>query len=340
MERAVACIIASMKRVLVIANNLSQASFRVRIAALAPLLAERGFLLDVQVRPRGLFAAPKLWKILKSAKDAHAVVLQRKLLDPWEARSLRHHARRIFYDVDDAVMYHNRPVGLISRWRTDRRFHATAKVLDHVLAGNEYLANVFRREGRPASVIPTMVDCARYIAKQHQPTDSPRLVWIGSNSTLNYLEKFLPALEDAAQTVKGLRLLTIGDKTVSSSVLTIEHEKWTEHGEAAALARGDIGIAPTPTDQWTLGKCGFKILQYMAAGLPVIASPVGANEQIVQDNVTGLLSRSPEEWPAAIARLCGDVSLRAKMGNAGRTLAGDHYSLQVAADRWACLLSE
>jgi glycosyltransferase involved in cell wall biosynthesis len=266
------------------------------------------------------------------------VILQRKLLDPWEAAMLRRHARRIFYDVDDAVMYHNRPVRLISRWRTDRRFRATAGVLDHVIAGNEYLADVFRKQGRPATVIPTMVDCARYMAKVHQPTDSPRLVWIGSNSTLNYLEKFMPMIEQAAGIVPGLRLLTIGDKTVTSSIIPVEHEPWSEETEAAALSRGDIGIAPTPSDQWTLGKCGFKILQYMAAGLPVIASPVGANAQIVQDGVTGLLPTDPAQWPAAIAKLAGDVELRARMGQAGRELAALRYSLEVAADAWVKLL--
>ena len=329
-----------MHRVLVIANNLSQASFRVRIAALAPLLAERGFQLDVQLRPRGFFSGPRLYQLFRSARDAHAVILQRKLLDPWEAALLRRHARKILYDVDDAVMYHNRPVGRISRWRTDRRFRATAAVLDHVVAGNEYLADVFRQQGRSATVIPTMVDCARYTSKAHQPTNTPRLVWIGSNSTLNYLEKFMPMIEQAAGTVRRLRLLTIADKTVGSAVFPVEHEPWSEKIEAAALGRGDIGIAPTPSDQWTLGKCGFKILQYMAAGLPVIASPVGANEQIVQDGVTGLLPREPSEWPGAIAKLAGDPELRARMGKAGRELAATRYSLAVAADQWARLLED
>ena len=271
-----------MKRVIVLANNLAQASFRVRVAALAPLMAERGFEFDVRLRPRGWLAGPRLWRLLRSAGDSHAVILQRKLLAPWEAKVLRRHARKILYDIDDALMYHNRPVGRISRWRTDRRFRATAGVLDHVVAGNEYLAGIFRDQGLPVSVVPTMVDCARYSAKVHEPTQTPRLVWIGSNSTLNYVEQFLPALEESARRIPGLRLLTIGDKTVSSSVLPIEHETWSEATEAAALVRGDIGIAPTPADGWTLGKCGFKILQYMAAGLPVIASPVGANEQITQ----------------------------------------------------------
>ena len=141
-----------MKRVLVIITNRKQASYRLRIAALIERLRLRGFELDVHVRPKSLLPRRKL---LRSAGDYHAVILQRKLLDSWDARLLRKHARKIFYDIDDAVMYHNRPVSWMSRWRTGRRFRATVRVLDHVVAGNEYLANIFRQEGRTATVLPT-----------------------------------------------------------------------------------------------------------------------------------------------------------------------------------------
>lgn len=329
-----------MKRVLVLANNLSQASFRLRVAALVPLLARRGFDLQVRLRPKGALAAPKMWRLLRSAGQWDAVLVQRKLLDPWEANLLKRVARKIYYDVDDAVMQHNRQVGRLSRWRTQRRFLATARVLDHVVAGNDYLAGVFVQQGCRATVIPTVLDCEQYQVRQHAPTQSPRLVWIGSRSTLGYVQQFLPALEAAARQAPGLRLLTIADETVSSAVLPIEHEPWSPQTEAAALCRGDIGIAPMPLDPWTIGKCGFKILQYMAAGLPVVASPVGANAQIVQQGITGLLPARSDDWPAAIAQLAGDVALRERMGRRGRDLAAERYSLARAADDWARLLDE
>lgn len=329
-----------MLRVLVVANNPSQASFRLRVAALAPLLAERGFDLQVRIRPRGIFAGPKLRRILRTAGAYHAVLVQRRFLDPLDARVLRRHARKIFYDIDDALMYHNREVGRISRWRTQRRFRATRKVLDHVVAGNEYLAGIFRDLGRTVTVIPTVLDATRYQVKSHEPTETPRLVWIGSHSTLPYVRAFLPALEESARRIPGLRLLTIADATVSSSILNIEHEPWSESTEAAALCRGDIGIAPMPIDQWTLGKCGFKILQCMAAGLPVIASPVGANEQIVREGVTGFLPKEPSDWPAAIERLASDVELRRQMGRAARESVQTTYSLARAADDWTRVLRD
>jgi glycosyltransferase involved in cell wall biosynthesis len=329
-----------MKRVLVLANNPAQASFRLRIAALAPLLAERGFELEICIRPKGWLAGPKLRRILRGAGAYHAVLLQRRFLDPLDAGVLRRHARKIFYDIDDALMFHNRQVGRISRWRTARRFRATARILDHVVAGNEYLAQIFREQGRPVSIIPTVVDAAHYQVKSHVPTATPRLVWIGSHSTIPYVRQFLPAFEEAARIVPGLRLLTIADATVQSASLTVEHEPWSEPTEAASLCRGDIGIAPMPTDEWTLGKCGFKILQYMAAGLPVIASPVGANAQIVREGVTGFLPKDASDWPAAIARLADDPGLRERMGQAARDEVQSTYSLTRAADDWARSLGE
>lgn len=326
-----------MKPILVLINNPRQASYRVRVEALVPLMAERGFRFDVRLRPKSWLPRRRL---LRSAGGYHAVLLQRKLLDPSDARLLRRSAGgRIFYDIDDAVMYHNRPVSWVSRWRTSRRFRATARAVDHVVAGNEYLADIFRAEGKPVTVLPTVVDPGRYLMKAHATTNAPRLVWIGSRSTIPYLRQSLPALERAAAEAPGLGLVTIADETVAGAGLPVEHVPWTAEGEAAALCRGDIGIAPTPTDRWTLGKCGFKIVQYMAAGLPVVASPVGANAELVRAGETGLLPAAPDEWAAAVVRLARDVELRAAMGRAGRERVERELCLAHVADEWAKLLA-
>jgi len=327
--------VSDVKRILVLANNLRQASYRVRVEAIIPLMRERGFDFDVQLRPKSWFPRRRL---LRSAGAYHAVLLQRKLLDPWDARLLRREARRIFYDIDDAVMYHNRPVSWLSRWRTDRRFRATTRVLDHVVAGNEYLAGIFRDEGKPATVLPTVVDPGRYRVKAHGPTDGPRLVWIGSRSTLPYVRQFLAPIEAAARAVPGLKLVTVADETIADAALPVEHVTWSAETEVDALCRGDIGIAPTPADQWTLGKCGFKIVQYMAAGLPVVASPVGANAELVRPGETGFLPTTDAQWVEGIVKLAGDPDLRARMGRAGRNLVEREYSLERVADGWARLL--
>ena len=324
-----------MKRVLVLANNLKQASYRVRVDALLPLLRARGVDTTLGLRTNNPLHN---YRLFASAGDYDAVLLQRKLLDGWEARVLRTHARRIVYDIDDAIMHFNRPVSRLSRWRTGRRFRATVRALDHVVAGNEYLADIFRRAGPSASVLPTVVDPARYAAKRHAETAAPRLVWIGSHSTLPYLRQHLPALALAADRVPGLGLITVADESITGAPFPVEHRPWSADTEAASLAAGDVGVAPTPTDPWTLGKCGFKIVQYMAAGLPVVASPVGANAELVRDGETGFLPTSDEAWADAIARLAADVDLRRRMGAAGRRRVEEELCLTRAADEWAKLL--
>jgi glycosyltransferase involved in cell wall biosynthesis len=324
-----------VSRVLVITNNLQQASFRLRIEALRPALAQRGVLLDVHVRPRGMFSRRTL---LRRAAEYDAVLLQRKMLDSIDVRLLRKHAKNLFFDVDDAVMYHSRPVGPVERWRTRRRFLATARSVDRVVAGNEYLADLFRRQGAVTTVLPTVVDPGHYQIKSHAATEHPTLVWIGSKSTLPYLGQFAPMLAQAARRVPGLRLITIADVPLPDPPLPTEHVPWSVQTESAALCRGDIGIAPTPEDRWTLGKCGFKIVQYMAAGLPVIASPVGANREIVRPNETGFLPENPTEWSETIAALAGDAPTRQALGAAGRRRVEEYFSIETAAAVWASLL--
>lgn len=326
-----------MQRILVIITNPQQASFRLRIEPLRAPLAQHGFELDVRVRPRGWTARREL---LRTAGRYHAVILQRKLLDPSDALLLRRHARRILYDVDDAVMFHAHRVGRFSQWRTHRRFEATAKILDHVVAGNAYLANMFRQRGRSVTVLPTTVDLSHYRVKEHDGGEKVALVWIGSDSTLPYLQQCVPAIAEASRRSPGLRLITIANQTISHPDIRLEHIPWSLEGEADALLRGDVGIAPTPCDRWTMGKCGFKIIQYMAAGLAVIASPVGANGEIVRAGETGLVADTSEQWVAAIVQLVNDPELRRRMGRAGRERAEREYSITRAAQTWAQLLAE
>ncbi|CAN5491583.1 N/A [soil metagenome] len=328
-----------MITVLAITSGLKQAAARLRAGELVAPLRERG--IDLQVATWGKKLLDRS-ALIRSAAQFDAVILQRRLLDPSNARALRRHAKKIFFDVDDAVMFHAGDVGWWSRWRTDRRFVATCGILDHVVAGNEYLADIFRAQGCTASVLPTVVDPAHYRVKLHQPTDSStpvRLVWIGSHSTIDYLHLITPALAEAATVVPGLRLTVIADRTLTDSPVPVEFVEWSEAGEAAALAAADIGIAPTPEDRWTLGKCGFKIVQYMAAGLPVIASPVGANSVIVREGESGFLAATPEQWTARIIELASDMALRAKFGAMGRRDVWSIYNTARAADFWASLLS-
>jgi len=317
----------------------NEPAFRIRLANLREAMRRRGFQWDFQPRPKSPWGRLAL---AQAARHYDGVILHRKLLDGYEARALRRslpRPGRIFLDIDDVTMIHETALGGIARRRLARRFEATMKILDVACAGNDHLAEVFQKRGIKTTVIPSVVDPAAYPVKQARATDSPALVWIGSASTRKYLEESFPALERAAARVAHLRLVVICDAAPAAAPLPLEFIPWSLEGEAAALLRGDIGIAPTPENPWTLGKSGFKIVQYLAAGLPVIASPVGFNARLVRPGPpaawAGLLPVEWGEWAGAIEELAGDVGLRARYGAAGRGRIEGELCVEQAADLWA-----
>jgi glycosyltransferase involved in cell wall biosynthesis len=157
---------------------------------------------------------------------------------------------------------------------------------------------------------------------------------------LQGLEQIRPILEDLGRSVAGLRLKVICDRFPRFEQLPVVACPWTEFGEAAALATADVGIAWMPDDEWSRGKCGLKVLQYMAAGLPVVANPVGVHVEMVRHGVTGFLVRTVEEWRQAVGTLATHPDLRRRMGRAGRERLEAEYGVAVGARRWLRLLEE
>jgi glycosyltransferase involved in cell wall biosynthesis len=328
--------VSARKKVLVITIDPAEAAFRLRLGILPQLLSDDGYDFDFHTRPPGFWDRRKL---IATAAGYHAVIVQRKLLDPSHARLLRRRARLVIFELDDAVMVQRRKISRWSQWLKDRRFRATARATDHVVAGNDYLAGQFKPFGCRTTVLPTVVDPAHYRTKVHADMAVSTLVWIGSGSTLPYLLQAMPAIEAAAKKIGKLKLITIADRSVTSDIVEVEHAPWSLETEADALARGDIGIAPTPKDQWTAGKSGFKIIQYMATGLPTIASPVGANAAIITNGVDGILPATDDDWPDAIVRLATDTAVRREMGIAARKTVERLYTLDRAAEAWRNVLS-
>ena len=321
-------------RIQIVTGAPDGAPFRLRIAPVARWLRESGHAVNIHVRPRDGF---KLRDVDAITDAADQIIIHRRLLEPREAKRFGASSKPIHLDLDDAIMFDAQKRSWLSLWKRQRRLAATAEVLTSVVAGNSYLLDFFKSRGVDGVVSPTSVDPADYRVKQHTPTDTPTLVWIGSSSTMKYLEAALPALEAAATKVPGLKLISICDRPVRATSIPVENVAWSLQTEAASLARGDIGIAPIPEDRWTLGKCAFKIVQYLATGLPVIASPVGAQRQMIADN--GFLAETPEQWVSAIVRLAADAALRTTMGAASRNLAERSYSVRSVCEQWANVLA-
>jgi glycosyltransferase involved in cell wall biosynthesis len=211
-----------------------------------------------------------------------------------------------------------------------------------VIAGNAYLAKRARDAGAPrVEIVPTVIDIDRYAVKHALPSASEplRIVWIGSPSTVRYLALLREPLAALNQRF-AFKLRVIGGGTIDLSGVDVEFVQWTEATEVASIQACDIGVMPLLDSPWERGKCGYKLIQYMACGLPVVASAVGVNRQIVQDGVNGFLASTPLEWKTALAKLLEDAPLRRQMGTAGRQCVEQIYSLQVQAPRLIAMLEQ
>ena len=212
-----------------------------------------------------------------------------------------------------------------------------------VVAGNGYLAQRATDAGAArVEVVPTVVNLERYDAAPALKVAGDgraSIVWIGSPSTARYLQTVAEPLRDlAARTPFVLRVIGGGD--VQLPGVTTETMPWTEATEAQSLQGAAIGIMPLLDSPWERGKCGYKLIQYMACALPTVASAVGANQSIVLPGETGFLASSPQEWVQSLETLLRDPSLRQRMGAAGHARVEQRYCLQVTAPHLAQLLHQ
>lgn len=209
-----------------------------------------------------------------------------------------------------------------------------------VIAGNDYLADYARRAGAArVEIIPTVIDLEKYSPAfvTHRSSAPFTIGWIGSPSTAKYLQTIAPALAEVCAGGNGVVRL-IGSGQIHLPGVPVEVLPWDETTEINELKQFDVGIMPLPDESWERGKCGFKLIQYMACGLPVVASPVGVNSKIVEQGVNGYLAETPAEWIQSLNALLLDVDQRKRMGQAGRKKVEQGYSLQMTGPRLAGLI--
>jgi len=323
-------------RLIGLVDSAEHVCCRYRLSAFRPYFERCGHSLHLCPWPRRWCAWPALARLLSKAD---AVILQRKLPARWQLALLRRAARSLVFDFDDAVYGRDSYAakGIDCRRRRER-FAAVCAASNHVIAGNTFLKRQAGRFADPSRVhiIPTCVDPERYSLAQHGRRGvGVQLVWLGSSSTLRGLETIQPILEKLGQHLPGIRLKLVCDRFFTVDHLRVDAVPWTEAGEAQELAAAAIGVSWMPDDDWSRGKCGLKVLQYMAAGLPVIANPVGVHSEMIRDAETGYLAATPEQWLAAVARLAGDSELRRRMGAAGRRRVEEDYSVERGAALWS-----
>lgn len=250
-------------------------------------------------------------------------------------------ARTIVLDYDDAIFHQYD----IHRSRLVRAFVGgkLQPLMQRAAAcgcGNEYLADYARRFCADVRILPTVVDVTRYVPAARRPEERPVTIgWIGSPSTWRYVAPMVPLLQELVRRL-GVRVRVVGAGKLGKPAQGIDLIEWSEEDEIAEIQAMDIGIMPLPDELWTRGKCGYKLIQYMACGLPVVASPVGVNSTIVDHGRSGFLASTPEAFVSYIEQLVANPALRTSLGAEGRARAERDYSLQTHAPRFVQMIRD
>jgi glycosyltransferase involved in cell wall biosynthesis len=243
-------------------------------------------------------------------------------------------------DYDDAIFhtYDNSSNRFVQRV-LGRKLDSLLKRARTVTVGSAYLETYVRARGaRFVARVPTVVDLSRYAAATEPAGREIRVGWIGTPMTTKYLLMLREPLLEIART-RPIRLVTIGAGPLDDFGVPLEQHPWSAETEAAVLGTIHVGVMPLPDEPWERGKCGYKLLQYMAVGRPVIASPVGTNPDIVTPEV-GILAGNSAEWSRALALLIDGVDQRQRLGQQARQRVETFYSLQVMAPRVCAILAD
>jgi glycosyltransferase involved in cell wall biosynthesis len=248
---------------------------------------------------------------------------------------------KIIYDYDDAIWIPNTSGEnkLANAVKAFWKIKYICKWAYKVVPGNDYLAAFARKYNDNVVLIPTCVDTERMHNKVKQHTDGkPVIGWTGSHSTLKYLDELMPALQQLQEEID-FTFLVIADKKPELPLKDWQFVPWNAQTEIDDLLRMDAGVMPLTADNWSEGKCGFKLIQYLALGIPAAASPVGVNKVIIEEGVNGYLCDSNEAWVNGLKKLITDAALRKQMGLAGRKKIVAEYSVASQKEKFLSLFS-
>lgn len=259
------------------------------------------------------------------------------LIPGWLDRALLQ--RPYLYDFDDAfyLRYQKGKMGAFKPL-LGNKFDQVIKGAAAVTAGNDDLARYARQLNPMTEVLPTVVDINRYIPDRTNKAATFTVGWIGSPSTAPYLQEIVTPLARLADEGP-IRLIVIGGTPPEIAGVDVLALPWNENTEVELINSFDVGVMPLPDDEWSRGKCAFKLIQYMACAVPVVASAVGANKAVVSSEC-GHLAKTEDEWVTALRALRDSSSTRHQMGEAGRQRVAKHYSLQIALPKMAAVVRQ
>ena len=237
---------------------------------------------------------------------------------------------KVVVDYDDAIFHlYDQHRSRIVRYLLGRKIDVVMRSATCVMVGNQYLKeHAFYAGAVDVQIIPTVVDLESWVPRVKSTELSPVVIgWIGTPLTSRYLLDIIPSIKRVLDG-GGVKFVCVGGSKRVSDYLDVEIREWSEETEVSDIQSFDIGVMPVPDGPWERGKCGYKIIQYMACGVPAVASPVGVNVDIVEDGVCGFLAENIIEWDRRLLELVNSSRLRKEMGSAGRERVEHSYSVQ------------
>lgn len=350
------------------AYPVEDASCRYRVHQFIPYLQSAGYQCTISS-----FATPQLFRALRSTgslltKTIHTtfcsvrrlvmlanlshydlVVIHREafpffapLVENW----IVHRHARVIYSFDDAVYCGHAEVSrlthpLLYRMKHGHGYDEVIRLSPYVIAGNRLLAQHAAEVNTNVSVVPTVIDCRRFWPKSIGKGEQIVIGWIGSPSTVSYLAAIEPALDEIAKRHQTrVKFRFFGCPEYKFKLPRYQCFPFNVDREPDDVRSIDIGVMPMPDTQWTRGKCAFKAIQYMSAGVPTVASPVGVTTDLIHHNVNGLLATSETEWVNELERLISDKQLCKHLSVNARRTVEEKYSLDVWGPRFVSLLNE
>ena len=281
-------------------------------------------------------------KYLLQVKQYDLLWIEKELfpwLPDWIESFIKYLRIRYVVDYDDAI-FHNYDINKrrVIRAILGKKIDCIMQNASVVIAGNDYiLQRAYLAGARRVEYLPTVIDLKKYFNQSNQNNNVFTIGWIGSPSTAKYIRCVQEALTQFC--ADGLsKLVLVGSGKIDLPNIPVEIKPWNEVAEIEELLAFDIGIMPLFDSPWERGKCGFKLIQYMGCGKPVIGSPIGENQRIIRDGISGFYATTSEQWQYALKSLRNDKQMRIRMGQAGRTIVEKEYCVQVTAPRLAEIL--
>ena len=238
--------------------------------------------------------------------------------------------KRIIYDFDAAIWLSNTSANntIVAGIKWHGKVGSICKWSWKVSCGNDYLCDYARQFNTNVFLNPTTINTEHYHNRiQNQETDDVILGWTGTHSTVEYLEPLVPVLQKLEQK-HSFKFVVISNREPQFQLRSLVYVPWEKDSEISDLLRFHVGIMPLTDDKWAKGKCGFKALQYMALGMPAVASPVGVNTKIIDDGINGYLCETPEQWENALTALLTNRQQRVAMGKSARKKIEDYFSVR------------